>query len=777
LDLKGMIQGGEVVVANAIQSLVQTHIQFNQLSSDGRLRRLSIEHDFRAFDGEELKQHKKASHFEPEAIDPFVRRLEDKSLLILAGEPGLGKTTIALLVSALLWGRPRKPLEKVLLCRNLDSNLRIDFSEITGGHVDYQNKIVIFKHGFSSRNEDVSSNLTVDRIEAWSERLRKNNSFLIVTEDQAEIPNSRDRLKGLGFLQELKEPQAEHLLEGLGELAERVVTQWSEPATSPSRERLAELIQRQGALIVAELRGMARISCFVSEYLPQVLREEISLGECLVRVKDLGPWLLQELPVHPEAWSTVVALTLCSASRSQESVPWSQFEALRRAISRLASRERGQTRHRRSLQEICNGDDVLRKAKAKTERGLAQADRIHFLDRRYPDQLWDILLGTGRDVTAMVLPLLRTLALGKDAYMGQAAARALGRIGRIDPLYITYPLLQEWSFLDGSGRDHRGILNRGTLVGHLFHGILSSRGDDEYPQKCLEFLRWLIEGDSVESLQIAVIGLCHVGNYDRLNLKFAMDSLRSIAEARLEPQWEVLRQLADRMRKNEEILRLFEEIFEVRGKVEEIPQRAAILFGKLIVAREAIPILRSVEYTLTGLLLSIREPAAILGPLLEWLQEDTEKLGPMLAYLFLKPEGIASWLERAVPGLGFKGRQSSEGNALLEAVCEDLEASNLLSRFLEQIYLQLSAFPGLLRVLLEESYVSLLANWSLAGKSIPRLRPTVIEILARLFESRDEEMSSRVLRLAQEHPASPDHADLRQLAIEAVTRPLTVERR
>jgi hypothetical protein len=101
----------------------------------------------------------------------------------------------------------------------------------------------------------------------------------------------------------------------------------------------------------------------------------------------------------------------------------------------------------------------------------------------------------------------------------------------------------------------------------------------------------------------------------------------------------------------------------------------------------------------------------------------------------------------------------------------------VLGGFLEQTYVHLRAFPGRLRLQLENGFMNLLASWSREARSIPRLRPDVEDLLSGLFESNDEALSERVLRLAQEPPPfSSDHQptelhDLHQIAIAAVTRP------
>lgn len=404
-------------------------------------------------------------------------------------------------------------------------------------------------------------------------------------------------------------------------------------------------------------------------------------------------------------------------------------------------------------------------------RRFPEPDRVRFLDWRYSDQLWEVLLGKGRNLAAELVPFLRSLTRSGDDYLCQAAASALGRIGQTDPQHITYFLVEEWADPESRRQSKEGLFFRGMLLGYLFEGILRARENEEYQQGCLQLLHWLLQDDRVEPVRVAVISLFSVATYDRRCFNFALNALRAIAEKRLQPQWDALRELADRMREREEILRLFGEIFEIRGTVEEIPKRAAILFGRLIVERQSLPLLRSFEDTLTGLFFSTREQRAVLEKLLEWLQEDRDSVGPLVTYLFLKPGGISSLLERTTPAADVAGAEP-EGSPFLEAAHDDSEARAALARFLEQIHIQTRVFPGLLNVLLQESFRSLLASWAREGKGIPRLRPAAVDLLGRLFESRDEDVSGLILHLVQDQSSAPDRNDLRQLAIEAVTRPV-----
>ena len=512
-------------------------------------------------------------------------------------------------------------------------------------------------------------------------------------------------------------------------LARRLLTESREQFENIRPERIEELIASEGELIAMELKGMARIASLAAEYLPQVLREEISLREALRRVKDFGPWLLQELPEHPSTWATVVALVLCSASSAQEGAPWCQFEAVRRALFQHMSREQGQ-RSRRSLQEICCGDDLLRQARAEIVRESSPV-RVQFLERRYPDLLWEVLLGKGRDITATIIPLLKTLAEGDDLYTGKAAAIALGRIGQIDPHYITYPLIRRWSTPDGIRGNRRDFRDRGTLLGSLFQGILGTpRENEDYQRECLQFLQRLLQSGANGAVQAAVVSLSNIAMSNHPRFEFSMRALRDIAAKRLAPQWDVLRGLADMMRElgrnggEKKILCLLEELLEVKGNtVDDIPRLAANLFSKLIVAPDSLQILSSFDVALGGLFFHTTSAGPSWNIWWNGFRKIKRSSARCVTYLFLQSGGISSQLERLAVLQQQGNGEDAVGSLFLESVHDDLKGIAALSRFLPQLYLHLHAFPGLLRVQLEENYLRLLASCAREGRALPRLRP------------------------------------------------------
>ena len=104
---------------------------------------------------------------------------------------------------------------------------------------------------------------------------------------------------------------------------------------------------------------------------------------------------------------------------------------------------------------------------------------VRFRDERYPQRLWQALLGPARGLATLMIPLLRELALGQRSRLREIAASALGRLGQIGPFDLAVPLLQV-GLVKAS--------NREELAGCFLQGSAGS-DDKTYRDLCLTTLR------------------------------------------------------------------------------------------------------------------------------------------------------------------------------------------------------------------------------------------------------------------------------------------------
>jgi hypothetical protein len=757
----GDIRAEQVTLAN--------EVHYHQLSDEGRTQKLSLQRHFEVWTRDRLSDARKKLHFDPDEVSEVAVKLQERRILILAGEPESGKTSRALLIASSLWSTTARSLEEVALCRYLPGQLRVDLADLTGREKGFRRRLLILKNAFAGKNEDLlrfACQLSESQLETYTLQLRASDAFLVLTADSTTLPGSRETLRGFGILEEVPRPSRQDMHQGLEQLFQRFTAERREQADDPVFQQAGRVLAENRDKLTAELGSMPRLARFVREYLLDVARATISLDDALKRINELGSWLLEELPDDPDVWCAVVALTLCSADRSLQGVPWFKFEALRRALFQFLRRDFPPERRRREIRDLCRTEQVLKRAQAQVATAsFPLPDVVRFEDPRLSDRLWQTLLGPGRGVAASLIPLLRSLTFNEDAYLRQCAAQALGRIGRIDPFYVTYPLIDEWS--EPHVTSQANALDRGILLGHLFEGIRSVEEDKAYQRSCLQILRWSARNARSRTVQIVLFSLHQISTLDRECFAFTMEILKEVAEKRLNVRWKALHELSDKLRDHEETARLIEYVYEARGSVEETMKRSEQLLQRVAVNDHRI--LEAFRFTLLGLLLWPRFQGETLRRLLDWVYTNPEHFGPLVAVAFLGRGGISHWLERTgSPGQDAGEEKDEEGSLLLEAIRNEEEAQ-VLCAFLEILFSHLRAFPGLLRDAFEQSFLRLLASWAREARASARLHDPVADLFARLFASRDEELSERMLRLAQEPAAAPEFEDLRVLVVEAIT--------
>ncbi len=678
-------------------------------------------------------------------MNTLAFKLLESRILILTGEPETGKTSLALLIASGLWsGSPGEPPRDAALCRYLPGTLRVDLAELAGREKEFHQRILILKNAFASNNEDLLrfvTQLSDSELATHVGQLRESRSFLLLTADQSTLPGSLERLRSLGILADAPKPAPEDLSEGLRWLVQRLTSEQKLPAADPVTEKMDCLIAEEGKRLTQALGSMPRLARFVREYLVAVASGAISLEDALKHTTELGPWLLEELPSEPEVWCATVALALCAADRSSRDIPWFKFDVLQRALFRFLRRELQPDLRRREIRDLCRSELVLKRARAEIVTiPFPDPDVVRFLDDRYPDRLWQALLGPGKGVAAGLVPLLRKLAADEDAYLRQCAAQALGRIGQIDPFYITYPLIEEWSRETEESR--RNALDQGTLLGNLFQGIWSAQEDIRYQQGCFQILRWSARNGRPRTIQNVLFSLHQIATLDRGCFALAMDILKEVAEKRLTVRWKALHGVTEKFRTREELARLVEYVFEARGGVEDVLKKAEQALQTIAITEPGI--LEALRFTLVRLLLWPRYQGETLRQILDWVHTKPEHFGPLVAFLFLGRDGIGYWLERTASlGRGLENGSEEEGSLLLEAMCSDKDFAQILGAVVEAIYIHHRSFPGLLREALERSFMSLLASWAREARSIERLHAAVTALVSRLYASHDEEAAVR----------------------------------
>jgi len=721
--------------------------------------------DFKAIGPEELESYRAEWEFESCEIRAMADELANHRILILCGEPELGKTSIAILLAARLQEQ-RQDVGGASLCRAIDDHMLIDLDGLLGAEPSYHGRTLILKNAFSARNADLK-HFAARLAETWSayqERLERSRSFLILTTETNPAPGSD--LERLKLQWNLERPRPDLLTAALRKRAAAL------KADADAAAKIASWLENLAEACVDRLGTFPRVARFVRDYLTDVAVGRLGFDQAIGRMDDLSRWLLEDLPQDQDAWCTALALTLCCAAPGIGSVSWLQFEQLRRALDCLIRRELRCHHDRRQVADLCRGSTVLERARAEVldQVRFPTPHLILFRDRRDAARLWQVLLAQGRPLLGLLVPGLLELTTGKEPGLRQCAARALGRIGQVDPLRISLRLMRRWA-----------RKQRHELLGPLLQGIVAS-DDPGYVRGCLGWLDELLEGDPEKAAPTAVASLRELAlpAGDQ-----ALDRLEKVALARFELQWEPLRKLARDLAEAEASVRA--ETAR-RGQADDLLRLAElkpILLDGTIVPEPALRLLSAFQYALNGITWSAPSLDRVFSRLSRWMRDEPARLGPLVALLFLRQGGVAACLRPAGPGAADGAADDSfAAEWLREALTE--ESAPALCRFLAGVFHQLRSFPGPFRVLLEDSFRSLLASWASASRGDGALRPAMVALLAGLFAAPDPELSETVLRMAKQpitakqggdglrrakepRTTMENMADLRELAVEAIT--------
>lgn len=683
-----------------------------------------------------------------EQIRHLVAVLEKWRILVLLGEPELGKATAALLMAHQLC--VRGSISGVLLCRRLDGAVRVDFNELAGGEPAYHNHLLIFKDAFALDNADLQrffAELTTTTRQSYAGRLKGAGSYLVFTSDPSKVKRS-ESLLSLGILQQLSRPAPDDLAKSFQRQADYLVSDLGEIAIQADKGKIQEVIDSEGKALAEELGTFPRVARFVRDYLLGIAQGRLTSSQALERMDDLRQWLLSDLTEDLDAFCATLALVLCSAKPRPQGVPWLQFEQVRREVVAALRRELRHTSRNREVRTLFH-ETVLEKARAEIVRSpFPEADLIRFADENYPTRLWQVLIGPGRNLLALLRPLLHNMLHEREPFLREVAAQALGRIGQLDSALVTNPLLEDWVYGEQSDQT--------DLLGQLLQGVVSS-GDRSYRDGCLARLRRIAVGGNLKAARAAVVSLRGVGSVD---LRAALAGLRHVLEDRVEMAWDFLRQ-AERMLRE----------YEGAVRREELREAGWAVLSAGFATEEGAFILGAVQYTIAGLMFSALDLTAVLEGLAEWIAEDKKDLAPLTAYLFLHERGLANLMQRYRVTLDRDWQELPvRCDRIVYALGTGGEAIKRAQTLLCRVFRTLSRFPGLFREILREELFIRLKGWAREACEVPELRGAVVQLLAGLYNSQETELGDAIDRwLRGDRDFANRQSELYKLAVDVLT--------
>jgi hypothetical protein len=687
--------------------------------------------------------------------------LERHRLAVIAGDPDVGKGTLALLAAARVRGEG-KLARPVSECSPLGLEIRMPLDRLCR-----QGKlgpgIFLLRDFLAKGNRDLTrlvEELDGVRLASLSESLRAADTFLLLTSDTADLDKSLLRLEGLRILHRTAGPAHDQVSALLARKAEELTL--PPRVDEPLRQRVRELVASQRDHIVEELRTPPRVLRFLDRYLIAVASGSILLGPALERVDHLADWLLQDLASDRETQAFALALVLAHPHPQYVGAPWLLVHELARAISRHL---RVALREPRNEHTAIVDESRLERLYAEVRRfPYPGVDLACFKDDSYSERLWQVLLGPGRELLSLLVPLLRRLAEDpqSNVWMQYAAARALGRGGEMDARALVFPAIARW--VQSPQPAHH------LALGHLLQGVLGS-SVTAFRDACLGQARGQIESVDGERVWPLAVALRELGCLDPGS---GVDGLVLLAAGSLGDdvfgldagQREDLRQFEGLLRAR--------AVPDLDAKFREL--LTPILFNPEPGRVEArVLTLAAVQYALVGLcyfhgpLLVVRELAVRLA------EHERGRLEPLLPLLMLRHGGIVDELESnpkvvAAP-FAFRAATRVVISRLLAAAAEPQGARDL-AELLSTCYLWCGPFPGAFARALRNRLLDLLRDW---GRQVVKLRvrqPETWEagraLFARLLRSRSAELKEEISLLFEHDPEfSAPGSELARLGREA----------
>ncbi len=718
---------GQLQFATVIQNIVGQR--------ERSLRAKLSRRDFILYDLARIEAESLPIVYEDAAMEAMAAELIRRRLLVLVGEAGLGKRSLAIALARRVW--QEEGLGSMLLLahppdREAQVNLRALLAEL-----DAPDRFLILPDAFDGGNAELRryfSNLTQNRVEEITDALRDRRAFLVLTASYDSLGEQiAHRVRELYLTQVVRslppafldlglhkrvESKRAYFLDSQPDLAGRIDGILASAATC------AEIVQTLGT--------MPKIAEFVDEWLLWVAREEITLHQALRRVATLESWLLFNAQRSLEEWSYTLALVLCHASRATAPCSWLQFDLVRRELTRFLRRELRPTAkpgERHDGPMVGDDEALCRAARAEVRQAeLHGACTIQFREEGYAEEIWRILFGPGRRLLSLLHAFCERQVLEAQSQVAEMAARALGRIGEADPRSVVRWMSELLALADESERAPR--------LGALFKGILGSPSA-AYRNECLWYLRRHLVNESALDAATAIRSLRWIGELDAEHGELALTCLQWAAGQKLTARLKDLNRVEAKLHGLESWLQ------SIRDYPDHHPRSAGeegfnaslvLLFPDGLLA-----VLFAVEQTLIYLGLA-HGPGWLLAALQKWMTSPEPLLRPLMTLLFLRSQGIADTLEAIKVPLSeeAEGRWlvSPDLSWLLEGICSPAgrEDAEILAGFLEEVFATFpsSSIPSLIKPELRPRLRRILKSWAKQGLAQPESRDAILHFFKRL---------------------------------------------
>lgn len=670
--------------------------------------------------------------------------LHEKRLVVIVGEPETGKRTTALYLGHKLHGENAETCDGIYQIPSLDRNVKINIHEVINNPEDFGNRILFFKDVFALGNRDILeffTSLDMHVLMSISETLRTNNMYLVFTADSLTAADCQSQLSQLKIECELSQLSDTLLRKGL----EHKLKQFSDSENKTFEVIGKALGNEYEQFIVEKLRKMTSIARFVDDYLIKIIDggPDVDIEELIRHVDDLAGWFLTDLADDVEAWCFALSLALSQYSSYSPGIPWFEFEDLRNAISKHLKREFKLPDEEVDIRNVMSEDPLLKRCRAEILRDPDTGiDMVRFSDGRYPGILWDVLLNHNRRLLTVLIPLLKKMAEGREPVMRACAARILGRMGKIDPSRVSFPLINQWA-------NSKELYQQAT-VGYLYQGIFATQ-EKHYRESSLRVLRSLSDSEERSHQWTAIATYKQLGIYD---LPLAMRELGEIAKGRFTEKIEDTQRIDRILNRIEHILR--DHDFDTDTHTVNWVAYHEILreIARRIFSEEGA-ILFATQYAIVSLCLAV-DPIQVFEELRKWMAEDERTLTVLVALIFLQEGGIAEELEKRtieISATGVVGNsQVMQCNAIVVSIVSSENSVRQMTRFLADVFAGFRAFSRRSRQYLLRSFLMHLKKWVKDAYPIEKCRAAMEQLIAELSLVPDKELHDQILAFLKNDP-------------------------
>lgn len=597
-------------------------------------------------------------------VEGALADLEQHRILLLAGEPGCGTSTMAIYLSTVLPHR-----QSTLVVTPLEPEVEIDLWEI-----DVVRRTMILVDAFSRRNRDLAGFFSRHDGAEWERltgKLRENEAYLIFTA----VPENVGAFRAVR--RDVPLPSRDLVGRGLD-----LRLQWLERRGQRTAQHILQLTVNRERLI-DDLKTLPRVARFLDQY----VTGDPDLDAALLRFNDVPFWFSNQLAGDVDAWCFALTLALAQVVRNGSSAGWYELDRIRRAVTE-------QIRAGRRAGQSLSDDSLLLRARAEVSGEPSRlGDAVRFIDRSYPATIWQTLATRHRRVLTALIPTLRAIAeqeRGPGSYAVRSlAAQMLGRIGELDPFSISIPLVrQDWT----------GVQR--PLIGRLLQGMRAS-GNRAYRQAALGAVDSLTadtrnEPEDHERLLAAISAYALLGERE---LVLAMNKLGAIAVQKLAP---VMTNLHQVKRVAEEVgqhlsgtasQETAEDLLQHRARLDSLAER---------LSEEQTALLGAIEQAIVYLCLT-NDPIDVLDAMREWIACGGAETGTLVALLYLH-DGIADELDAVAASVqALSGTEHA--HPLARSLRNSAGAAEKLAAFLSDLRTsidQSTALPAELRRELQE---------------------------------------------------------------------------